>query len=57
MHVCTVPGTIEVDAPGASSNQKFSPSANFFLLLMQMVPFQLKVCPDGAIQQGQIYLT
>lgn len=57
MHVCTSRGTEEADAPGASSNRKFSPSPNFFLLLMQMVPFQFKVCPHGAIHEGQIYLT
>lgn len=57
MHVCTLPGIIEVDVPGASSKQEFSLSPNFFLFLMQMVPFQFKVCPDGATHEVHIYLT
>lgn len=51
MPVCTSAGTKKVFAPEARSNRKFSPSPKFLLLLMQMMPFQFKVCPDGEIMR------
>lgn len=57
MAVCTLPGTTEADAPGDNSHQKLSPLPSFLLLLMQIVPFQFKVCPDGEIHEILIYLT